>query len=124
MSESQKIGLLQRAANADDQLLQAWSAVENIIAKGSASGTAILYQKYMDYLVTHSNRLEEGVINNNALKVNVVDTNCMDSYQPKDSCYDEATDLAAFMGERGVVDVIQNMLQCSQAFRDGNPRSK
>ena len=41
MPKSQKIGLLCKAANADIQLLQAWSSVETIIANGSTSGTAI-----------------------------------------------------------------------------------
>ena len=58
------------------------------------------------------------------MKVNVADTNFIESYLPKDSCYDKATNLAAFMGERGDADVIQNMLQYSQALLDGKPRPK
>ena len=58
------------------------------------------------------------------MKINVADTNFMESYLPKDSYYDKATDLEAFMGERGDVDVIQTMLQWNQALRDGKPRPK
>ena len=55
----------------------------------------------MDYLVAHTEKLEEGAINNLNLKVNVA---------AEDPCYHEATNLAAFMGERVDVDAIQNML--------------
>ena len=62
MPESQKIGLLRRAVNANEQLLQAWSAVETIIANGSKPGTPILYKNYMDFLVQHADMLEDGAI--------------------------------------------------------------
>ena len=116
MPESQKIGLLQRAANVDDQFLQAWSAVGTIIANGSVLGTPNSYQKYMDYLVKHSKMLEEGKVKNTTLKVDSADTYYMDSYDPNHSYYNDATDLAAFMGKRGDVDVIRNLLQRSQAL--------
>ena len=123
MPESQKIGLLRSAANVANQLLQAWSAVETIIANGSASITPISYQKYVDYLGKHSEMLEEGTINNTNLKVNIADSlYYMDSYKPEDSYYDEATNLAAFMGERGDIDGLQHVLQCSKALRDGKPK--
>ena len=48
----------------------------------------------------------------------------MDFYLPVDPYYNEATDLAAFMGERGDVDLIHNMLQCSQVLRDGKPKPR
>ena len=44
-------------------------------------------------------------------KVNIADTSYyMDSYEPEDSYYDEASNLAAYMGERGDVDSIHNVL--------------
>ena len=68
----------------------------------------------MDYLVKHSKMLEEGTINNTNLKVNIADSSYyMDSYEPEDSYYDKATDLATFMGEQRDVDCLQHMLQCS-----------
>ena len=117
--ESQKIGLLRKAANADVQLLQAWSSIETIIANGSQSGTAIPYEKYMDYLVSHSEKLEEGAADNSGLKVNVADSHFMDSYLPEDSYYDEATSLATYMGERDV-DMIHSMLECNQVLYTRN----
>ena len=58
-------------------------------------------------------------------KVNVADTSYfMDSYEPEDSYYDEATDLAVYMGERGDVDSIHNVLQYSCAFCNGKPKPK
>ena len=56
-------------------------------------------------------------------KVNQAETSYfMDSYEPEDSYYDEATDLAVYMGDRGDVNSIQDMLQCSRAYRDGKPK--
>ena len=49
-------------------------------------------------------------------KVDVVDL-------PEYSYYDKATNLAAHMGERDV-DMIQLMLECNQALRDGESRPK
>ena len=45
MPASQKIGLLKKVANADEQLLQTWIAVETIISYGSVSDTATMYEK-------------------------------------------------------------------------------
>ena len=58
-------------------------------------------------------------------KVNQADTSYfMDSYEPNDSYYDEATDLDVYMGERGDVDSIHDMLQYRCAYRDGKPKPK
>ena len=48
----------------------------------------------------------------------------MESYIPEDSYYNEATNLEPFMGERGDVNAIQNMLQCNQALRHGKPKAR
>ena len=82
MPESQKIGLLRRAVNSNEQLLQAWSAVETIIANGNKPGTVISYETYMDYLVQHSDMLDEGALNNTTLKANRAQSNYMESYEP------------------------------------------
>ena len=100
MPASQKIGLLKQAVNADKQLLQAWTAVEFIVSHGATPGTAITYDEYMEYLVSHSEALEVSGVNNSKRRVNVADF--MDSYDQEDSYYDEGTELAAFMGERGM----------------------
>ena len=74
----------------------------------------------MEYLVSHSEALEvsnSNNANNSNRRVNVADF--MDSYNQEDSYYDEATELAAFMGERGDVDEIQRFLECNQARRSG-----
>ena len=79
----------------------------------------------MEYLVSHSEALEVSNTthaNNSNRRVNVADF--MDSYDQEDSYYDEATKLAAFMGERGDVDEIQRVLECNQARRSGQPPPK
>ena len=76
----------------------------------------------MEYLVSHSEVLEASNVNNTKRLVNVADF--MDSYDQEDSYYDEATNLAAFMGERGDMDKIQMVLECNQACRDGKPPPK
>ena len=115
-NSSHKIRLLKKAALTDKVLLQAWTAVEQIFANKN-TGIATTYEKYWDYLVSVSEKLEEGLKENVNQKVNIANTYYMDSYLPEESYYDEATNLA-------IVDVIQNMLQCSQALRDAKPRPK
>ena len=70
MPPSQKISLLKKVANADNQLLQAWTAVETIISHGSALCTVTTYEKYLEYLVSHSEKLEESSIDNYGQRVN------------------------------------------------------
>ena len=122
MPNSQKLGLLRRAVNANEQLLQAWSAVETIIANGNQAGTPISYKTYMDYLVQHSDMLDEGALNNTTLKANKSQSNYMESYEPQDLYFDDAADLSAYMGEQTDVDELQHTLLCNQAMREGKPR--
>ena len=51
-------------ANADDQLLQAWTPVGTMFSYVSAPGTATTYKKYLEYLVLHSEKLEESSSDN------------------------------------------------------------
>ena len=96
---SQKIGLLKQAFHADKQLLQAWTTVESIVAHSSTPGTAITYEKYMEYLVSHSEALEASTADNTKRRVNIADF--MDSYNQEASYYyGETAHLAAYMGER------------------------
>ena len=124
MPALQKISLLKQVVHADKQLLQAWTAVESIVAHGSTPGTAITYEKSMEYLISHSEALEASTVDNTKRRVNVADF--MDSYNQEDSYYNEATHLAVYMGERGDVDEFQMVLECNQALCDGKscPRQK
>ena len=70
----------------------------------------------MEYLVLYSDILEASAVNNFKHKVNAADTHFMESYLPKDSYYHEASNLVAFMGDRGDVDSIQNISECNQAL--------
>ena len=84
-----------------------------------------MYEEYWTYLVSVAKSLERGLKDNVHRKVNIAESSYyMDSYEPEDFYYDEATDLAAYMGERGDVDAIHNVLQYSQALRDGNPKPR
>lgn len=47
----------------------------------------------------------------------------MESYIPHDTHYEEATNLAAYMGERDV-DMIKSILECNQALCKGKPCPK
>ena len=46
----------------------------------------------------------------------------MESYEPQDLYFDDATDLSAYMGEQTDVDDLQHTLLCNQAMREGKPR--
>lgn len=98
MHSSHKIGLLKKACLADRELLQAWTAVEQIfINKGTR--TATTYEEYWDYLVSVWENLEKGIKDKVQRKANVADNlYYTDSYLPDDPYYDEASDLSAYMG--------------------------
>ena len=96
-------------------------AVEIIVSHGSVLGTVTTYEKYLEYLLSHSKKLEESSIDNSCRKVNIADTHSMLLYIPEDSYYDEATDLATYMGGQDV-DMIHSMLQCNQTLQEGKPR--
>ena len=125
MHSSHKIGLLKKACLPDKDLLQAWTAVEQIFINKS-TGTAITYEEYWDYLVSVlESLLEKGIKDKVHQKVNVADTSYyMDSYIPDDSYYDEAADLSTYMGELGDVDALQYTLQCNKAMREGRLKPK
>lgn len=80
MLASQKMGLLKKAANLDNQLLFKWTAVETTFFKDLTCGIATAYEDYMEYLAYHTEKLEESGINNSGWKVNVMETNYMDSF--------------------------------------------
>lgn len=88
MPKLHKIRLLKKAIKADTQLISRWTAVETSISKRSL-GTALPYVEYMEYLVSHAEKLEESSMVN-FKKANVVETNFMDSYIPEDMYYDKA----------------------------------
>ena len=48
--------------------------VETIVSYGSTPGTATTYEKYMEYLVLHSEILEASAVDKSKRKVNVADT--------------------------------------------------
>ena len=68
----------------------------------SSAGTVTTYEEYLEYLVSHTEKLEESSIDNLGRNVNMVETNFMDSYIPDNTYYGEGTDLATYLGEREV----------------------
>ena len=116
MPASQKISLLKEAVNADIQLLQACTAVETIISNTKLN-TTTSYEEYLDYFVSHSEKIEESGADKSGRRANVAETNFMESFVLDDTHYKEATDIAIYMGEQDV-DMIHSMLEYNQALRD------
>lgn len=85
--ESHQISLLRKVANADDQLLPTWTAVETIISKNSPD-IVITYMESLEYLVSHEEKLDKSSTNNSGQKTNIVETNFMDAYIPEDIYYE------------------------------------
>ena len=77
----------------------------------------------MDYLVSHLEKSEESAADNSGQRVKEAATNFMESYILNDTYYDEAIDLAAYMGEQDV-DMIHSVLLCNQALQDRKPRPR
>ena len=88
MLTSQKIGLLKKAMNTDIQFLQAWAAVETVIYN-IKSNTTTSYEEYLDYLVAHSEKLEESSTDNLGQQANVAETYFMESYLPNNTHYEK-----------------------------------
>ena len=90
--------------------------METIISNTNPNKTTF-YVEYLGYLVAHSEKLVESSIDNSSWKANITDTHFMGLYLPEDYYYDNATNLAACMGEQDV-DMIHSILHCNQALKE------
>ena len=84
-----------------------------------------IYDEYYEYLLGYAKKLEAAVAKNNtpSRKANLAESDYFKPYSPSDSCYSNATNLLTYMSDQGDdLDMIQDMLQCHQAMKEGRPR--
>ena len=81
------------------------------------------YDEYYKYLLVYAKKLEAAVEDNTPSQKKSSETDYLTPYSPSASCYSNATDLLAYMLDRGDdVDMIHDVLQCYQAMIEGRPR--
>ena len=71
----------------------------------------------------HAQKLEASITDNSTCqKANVAESDYMQPYSPSDKYYNDAADLSIYMAHQGAdVDMIQDVLQCSKAYKPEKP---
>ena len=70
-----------------------------------------------------SKKVEAAIHNDTtSRKANSATSSYFSPYSPDDDLYKNATDLSSYMGERGDVDTIHDVLLCNKAFNEGIAR--
>ena len=75
----------------------------------------------------HAKQLEAAIIDNTtSQKANAAESDyLLLPYSPSDKCYNNATALSSYMVDQGEdVDMIQDILQCNQAMKQGKPSNR
>ena len=85
--------------------------------------TTSTYDEYFKYLMDHVKKLDDSITDNSTTrKANVAESGYMQPHSPANEYFDDAADLSNFMAHRGAdVDMIQDVLQCSKAMKQGKP---
>ena len=86
-------------------------------------GTTPTYDEYYAYILGFAKKLEAAVTNNTtSRKANIAKLDYLLLYSPSDEYYNDATILSNYMvDQRGDVNMIQDVLQCNQAMKQGKP---
>ena len=81
------------------------------------------YEEYYAYLLKFSKKVEAAIHDDTTgQKASSAKSDYLSPYSPDDDLYKNASDLKAYMGERGDVDMIHNILLCNQALKEGKAR--
>ena len=122
--DSFSIMYLKLSTCGNSDLLSAWTQCEAIKENMTPEGPLSTYDEYYKYLLGYAKKLKAAVEDNTpSLKVNSSGTNYLTPYSPSDPFFSHATDLSAYMSDRGHdVDMIQDVLHCHQAMKQGRPR--
>ena len=124
ISDVLSIMYLKSATRSNTDLLSAWTQCEATKENMTTRGPSPTYDEYYKYLLGYAKKLEAAIKDNTpSQKANSSETDYLTPYTPLDSCYSNATNLSTYMSDRGDdVDMIQDVLQCHQAMKEGRPR--
>ena len=113
---------LQAATCGNIDLLSIWTQCETIKKQMTRGGPTPSYDEYYKYMLQYAKKLEVAVERNTpALKTNSSKTAYLTPYSPSDPFFSQATDPSTYMVSQEV-DVIQYILQCNQALKEGRLR--
>ena len=127
MSNELAIMYLRATTHGNKDLLSAWAQCETM--HKALKNPAPTYDEFYAYLLKFAKKLEASITNNTTnRKANSAKSSYLWSYLPSDDQYDDATEPFSYMGDRGDVDAIHDVLLCSQALKQGkfrpSPRSR
>ena len=79
------------------------------------------YDQYFEYLMYHVKQLEAAITDNTtSRKANIAESDYMQPYSSSDEYYDDTAKLLTFMVDRGGdVNMINDVLQCNKAMKQG-----
>ena len=115
---------LKSASHGNKELLSAWTQYETM-TETMKLGTIPTYDEYYEYMLGYATKLEAAVANNtSSQKAKSAESDYSLPYSLSDACYNNATELSTYIIDQGeVVDIIQDVLQCNQARKQGKPCS-
>ena len=124
MLDPLSIMYLKSASHGNKELLSAWTQCEVMKENMTPGGPSPKYNEYYKYLLGYAKKLELAVeYYTPSRKAKSSELDYLTSYSPLDLCYSNATNLSPYMLDRGdVVDMIQDVIQCHQAMKEGRPR--
>ena len=124
MLDSLSVMYLKSASHGNKELLSAWTQCEVMKENMTPGGPSPKYNEYYKYLLGYAKKLELAVeYYTPSRKAKSSELDYLTSYSPLDLCYSNATNLSPYMLDRGdVVDMIQDVIQCHQAMKEGRPR--
>ena len=113
---------LKSATHGNSELLSAWAACKTV-PQNASPGTIPTYDLYFEYLMFHAKQLEAAITDNTtSRKANAAESDYLLPYSHTDECYNNDTELSSYMVDQGGdVDMIQGVLQCNQAMKQGKP---
>ena len=121
MTNNMAIMYLRAATHGNKDLLASWAQCENM--HDLMNEPAPTYEEYYAYLLKFLKKVEIAITSNTtSLKANSADSSYLSPYFPANDQYDDATELNSYMGERGDIDTIHDILLCKKALNEGKPR--
>ena len=121
MTNNMTIMYLRSATHGNKDLLASWAQCENV--HNIMNLPAPTYEEYYAYLLKFSKKVEAAINNDTTgQKANNAESDYLSPYSPDDDLYENASELKSYMGERGDVDMIHDILLCNQALNEGKAR--
>ena len=112
---------LRSATHTNKDLLAAWVQCETM--HEMMNKPTPTYEEFYAFLLKVAKKMEDAITDNSTTrKANSATSDYLSPYSASDDHYDDATDLCAYMGDRGDVDMIQDILQCNKAMNEGKLR--